>query len=310
MRGEDCLPLPAAKSVRPPSPQSAPPEVVDPIWILKAAGAVVVLGVFCAYLTLCLFFYAGQWQFVLHPSPTETPTPAAQHLPFTPIRFGPDASGQPQLFGWWLPGNSPASPTILMLHAETGSMPDALTAAKSLHDAGPNVLLFDYRGYGQSLGRHPSESLMHADAESALQYLTGTVHRQPGGLLVYGSGLGASLAVTLCSRHPEVGGLILEAADGDTLTRVEQDQRSRLIPIALLFHERFRLADPLSVLKTPKLLISYTRGAPPIVASRAASPKMTVELEFPKDTAALTAAVRRFLDTYVSGRVAPLSPSR
>ncbi len=302
--------MPSAKPVRPrPSPPVAP-EVVDPAWILKAAGAVVGLGVFCAYLTLCLFFYAGQWQFVLHPSRAETPTPAAGQLSFTPVRFGDDASGQPQLSGWWIPGNSPASPTILMLHGETGSMPDALPSAKVLHDAGLNVLLFDYRGFGQSSGRHPSESLMKADAESAFQHLVGSGRARPGELLVYGAGLGASLAVMLSSQHNEIKGLVLESADGDTLSRVEHDERSRLIPISLLFHERFPLADPLSTLQTPKLLISYTRGAAPVVAGRAASPKMTVELDSPNDTTAATAAVRRFLDTYVTGAIPSLIPAR
>lgn len=317
MREEDSLFL-APKSARPRSPhtarprasESAPPEVVDPRWILKAAGAVVALGLFCAYLTLCLFFYAGQWQFVLHPSRTVSATPSSQQLPFNAVRFGDDASGQPQLTGWWIPGNSAATATVLMLHNESGTMADALPAAKVLHGAGLNILLFDYRGYGQSEGRHPSQALMEADAESAFRYLAGTTQTHTGSLLTYGSGLGASLAVKLAAQHAEVKALILESADGDTLSRVEQDQRSRIIPISLLFHERFPLAYPLSTLRTPKLLISYTGGAPPVVAARAADPKMTVELTSPQNTAAVTAALRRFLDTYVPGPVAPLNSSR
>ncbi len=292
---------PPAKAARPRvSYATPPPEIVDPRWILKALAAVVALGVLCSYLTLCLLFYVGQWQFVLHPSRAVPQTPASLGLAFQPVRFGDDVSGEPQLTGWWIPGDAPAAdPTVLMLHGETGSMSDALPAARALHAAGLNVFLFDYRGYGQSAGRHPTEALMQHDAASSLQYVT-DAHGSASGLLVYGQGLAASLAVRLCAEHPGVNGLVLQAADGDTLTRVEADQRSRIVPISLLFHQRFPLADPLSTLRTPKLLISYTRGQAPVEAQRAAAPKITVELAPEAGADAITAPVRRFLDTYMT----------
>ncbi len=275
------------------------PEVVEPVWILKAAGAVVALGLFCAYLTLCIFFYLGQWQFVLHPSRTVSTDPSAEHLAFTAVRFADDVAGAPQLRGWWMPSDSPADPVVLILHSETGSMSDALPMTKALHDARLNVFVFDYRGYGQSAGRHPTEAMMQADAQSALDYVLGH-HPSSGKPLVYGKDLAASLAVTLCARNSGLSGLILDSADGDTLSRVEADQRSRIVPINLLFHERFPLADPLRSLGLPKLLISYTRGLPPVEAQRAANPKMTVELPPGAAPAQVTAVVRRFLDSYVA----------
>jgi uncharacterized protein len=288
---------------------SAAPEVVDPSWILKAAGAVVVLGLVCSYLTLCAAFYAGQWQFVLHPSRTVAQTPAAIGLAFTPVRFGPGPSGEPELTGWWLPSDTASDPIALVLHSETGSMSDALPAAKALHDARLNVFVFDYRGFGQSAGRHPTESQMQHDAASALAYLQDAHHAQPSSLVTYGTGLGASLAVKLCAEHPDLAGLILENADGDTLSRVEADSRSRIVPMSLLFHERFPLADPLSTLHTPKLLLSHTSGSAPLIAQRAATPKMTVELGPTPDAAKTTAAIRRFLDTYVSHPAPILHPT-
>lgn len=246
-----------------------PPEIVDPIWLLKAIAAVIAVGLLCAYVMLCVFFWTTQWQYVLHPSRTVAQTPASLQLGFTPVRFGTD-SGQPQLAGWWIPSDTPTDPTILMLHNETGSMSAALLAAKALHDARLNVLLFDYRGYGRSGGEHPTQSSMQTDATSALRYLESSQHVSPSALLVYGSGLGASLAVKLCAEHSDLAGLILDSADGDTLSRVEADPRTRIVPVPLLFHERFPLADPLSTLLTPKLLLSPTKGGPPLFAERAA----------------------------------------
>ncbi len=290
--------VPGTPSAAPKTSASAP-ETVDPRWLLQAIAAVVALGLFCAYLSVCGLFYTQQWQFVLHPTRAVTRTPASIGLSFQPVQFGVDLAGKPQLAGWWIPGDSPADPTVLMLHGQDGSMSDALPAVKPLHDARLNVLLFDYRGYGQSGGRHPSEQLMRADATAALAYLTQTRGIPTPSILVYGAGLGASLAVSLCDQHPAVAGLILQSADGDTESRVLSDARAHIVPVSLLFHNRFPLADPLHRLKSPKLILSDTEGSAPVDAKRAADPKMTAELPRDASQAEVTAIIWRFLDTYV-----------
>lgn len=290
----------------PPAPPASTPETVDPVWLLKAGAAVVAVGLLCAYVALCVLFYNEQWQLVLHPSRTVAETPAAVGLAFQPVRFGDDAAGQPQLAGWWIPSDLPTDPTVLVLHGQDGSMTDALKAAQSLHKARLNALLFDYRGYGQSAGRHPTEQEMRADAQTALHFLIENRRISQSSVLVYGSHLGASLAVRLCEENAQIPGIILESADGDTETRVLADVRSHIMPVRLLFHERFPLADPLARLRTPKLLISYTQGNAPVDVQRAADPKMTAELPPNAPPEAITAEIRRFLDTYVQHPAAKL----
>ena len=187
-------------------------------------------------------------------------------------------------------------------------MGDALPAVKALHDARVNILVFDYRGYGQSGGDHPTAQKMAGDANSALAYLTGTRRIPTPSVLVYGSGLGASLAVALCTQYPELPAMILQSADGDTETRVLREERSRIVPLRLFFHERFPLADPLRALKTPKLPISYTNGHAPGDAERAGDPKLTAELPPDAGSQAMTAVIRRFLDTYVTRPPSVLQP--
>jgi pimeloyl-ACP methyl ester carboxylesterase len=291
---------------RPPKPQvrpnftnSAPPEVVDPRWILQALGVVIAFAILCAYLTVCGLFSYGQWQLVLQPSRAITQTPKDLNLAFMEVHFGVDASGQPQLDGWWIPGDMPSYPTVIMLHSGQGSMSDALPEARTLHDAQLNVLLFDYRGFGRSGGKHPTEVLMEGDAESALSYVTGLRGIPSSSVIAYGSGAGASLAAKLCTNHKEIAALILQNPNGDFEARVRQDSRSRMVPISLLFHERFPLADRLRSLSTPKLLISSTSGPIPANLASAANPKLTVELAPGQDQAALHDSLRRFLDTYV-----------
>lgn len=284
-----------------PNRGAAAPEMIDLVdagWVLKALGGMIVFAILCGYVTLCVLFHYDQWQLVLKPSRSVTETPAAVNLPFTQVHFGVDATGQPELDGWWVPGESNADATVLLLHGGDGSMSDTVSQVRTLHDARLNVLVFDYRGYGRSSGQHPNEAMMHADAETALNYLTTLRGIPAASLIVYGTGVGASLAVKLCMDHPQIAGLILESPAGDFLTQAKADARAHLVPVGMLFDQDFVLADPLHNLKTPKLFISHSAESapPPVIFQRAADPKMTVELPL---RASGGDSVSRFLGSYV-----------
>ena len=290
--------------------QPAPPhthhqhEIVDPRWLFKAGAVALLVALLFAYLTLCWLFYQGQWQFALHPSRTVAQTPAILGLKFEAIRFGVDATGTPQLSGWFIPSDSPEAMTALILHSGDGSISDALSSAQLLNTAHMNVLLFDYRGYGSSGGQHPTEQIMRADADSALAYLTGTRGIPLNRIIPFGQGIGASLATRLCTDHHELPALVLESPTGDIDASVAHDPRSKLVPTSLLLHEHFPLAEPLGTLVTPKLIVNYTNGAAPLDARRAANPKMTVE--FPhKDDIAYVQTLTRFFDLYIPNRPPP-----
>jgi pimeloyl-ACP methyl ester carboxylesterase len=278
-----------------------PPEMIDlidPGWILKALGGMLALGILCAYVTLCVIFSHTQWQLVLHPSRTVAVTPTSLRLPFKEVHFGADATGQPQLDGWWIPSEDPTSRTALMLHGADGSISDALPSAEALHELHLNVLLFDYRGYGRSSGAHPTQLTMQQDTHTALEYLLHSQTMPPMQMVVYGHGLGAPLAVQLCATvQIECPVMILDAPDGDLLARASADPRAKIVPMSLLFDERFPLGEPLQTSATPKLLISYTSGAAPQVLRDAHDPKMLAELKTGNSNAYL-ATLRRFLDEY------------
>jgi len=282
------------------APQTPKPvfEIVHPLWIARMVGGMLVLALLCAQALVCYVFYKTQWQYVLKPSRAITSTPAQLGLPFNEVRFGVDATGEPQLDGWWIPATSSVANTILFLHAGDGSMSDAVDSAKTLHDAGLNVLLFDYRGFGKSGGRHPSEQLMQGDAESALNYLVSTRGIAPKQIVVFGTGLGAAIATQLCQSHPELPGLILRNADGDMRDRVKHDGRVRIVPVGVLFNQDFALATPLANLSTPKLLLTTNSSHAPAAFAGAHDPKTTVELNV-ADATAMNAALTRFLDQYV-----------
>jgi pimeloyl-ACP methyl ester carboxylesterase len=297
-----------AKRTPPPAPPPPPRvvhEVIDPRWLLKAGGLTLLAALLCAYGTLSLLFYQGQWQFALHPSRTVAQTPSIFGLPFEPLRFGVDATGTPQLSGWFIPSDTPNALTALMLHSGDGNIADALPTAQLLHTARLNVLLFDYRGYGTSGGAHPTEEQMDADADAALDYLTATRHIAPSQIIPIGQGIGAALATRLATQHHDLPALILESPDGDIDASVAHDPRTKMIPTGLLLHEHFPLAAPLATLTTPKLIINGSAA----IAAHTPNPKMTVELPH-KDDVAYVQSLTRFIDTYITHTLPPLVPAK
>jgi hypothetical protein len=283
-------------------------EVVDPRWLIKAFAVTLLVAFLCAYALLCWLFYQGQWQFAVQPSRKVAQTPASLGLQFEPVRFAVDATGTPQLTGWFIPSDSPGAPTALVLHAGDGNISTALPTAQRLHTARLNVFLFDYRGFGASGGEHPTEALLQADADSALTYLISTRGIAPSHIILFGQGIGASLATRLAAQHHDLPALILDSPIGDIDSSVAHDTRARFVPTSLFLHEHYPLAGPLSTLTTPKLIITFTTGAAPAEALHAAAPKVTVELPTHNDVTYVQ-TLNRFLDLYATPKIPTLTPS-
>jgi uncharacterized protein len=296
---------------RPTPKQSHPPEVVSPIWLLKGVALTILAALSCAYLTFCLLFYQGQWQLILHPTRTATSPASIAGVPYQLIHFGPDESAIPQLTGWWIPSDPNSRythATILFLPGSEGSLADSIPTLASLHNLGINVFAIDYRGYGQSAPTHPTQANMLHDTDTALHYLTISRAIPERYIIPYGFNIGTSLATNLAATHPAIPALILDTPRADLLSVAQHDPRSRLIPVSLLFHDRFPLTQPLSTLHTPKLLISRSTS-PDASFQQAANPKLTVELATPSD-AIYNQSLTRFLDQYLPPTpIPPLVPS-
>lgn len=296
-------------------PTALPPktefEIVDPVWLVKALTLTIVAAIVCAWLAVCLLFYQGEWQLVLHPTHTIDRTPASASLPFQSIKFDAVETGQPRLTGWFLPADANAryaADTILYLHDGSQSLSATVPALARLHQAGLNAFAIDYRGFGQSdASAHPTEARMAEDSAAALDYLTSIRHISARTIIPYGSGLGASLAANLAQAHPEIPAVILDNPDPDPTATAVASHPSRLIPIRLLFSEHFEIAAPLATLSTPKLLIAGSPDPTPnpklaaiqTLYQHAASPSVKVTLVPAHYDADYQAAIYRFLDQYL-----------
>jgi pimeloyl-ACP methyl ester carboxylesterase len=240
-------------------PPAEPPPQVSGTWLLRALVISLVTAGVCAYLTLCLLFYQGQWQIVFHPSRTITSTPATVGLRFDEVRFDATESGQLQLDGWWIPADPAsryANSTLLFFHDGKGSLSDSVDELKTLHALGINLFAFDYRGFGLSQNTHPSEERIYQDADAAWNYLIDTRHLNPRTIVLYGKELGATIAAEIAVRHSSLPALILEDPAPTGLALIKSDPRTKLLPLRLLFHDRLELEPKLRDLKTPKLFLS------------------------------------------------------
>ncbi len=138
---------------------------------------------------------------------------------------------------------------------------------KTLHSLGINIFAFDYRGFGQSLNTHPSETRTYEDADAAWNYLTDIRHLDPRSIILYGAGLGATIAAETALRHHESPALILENPAPPALSLIAADERTSILPIRLLFRDRFEIGP-----KLDKLGIELSQPTQAIVLSGKMSP--------------------------------------
>jgi hypothetical protein len=91
---------------------------------------------------------------------------------------------------------------------------------------------------------------------------------------------------------------MLDSPYADLGEVIRRDARFRFLPVGLLFHENFPLAQPLAQLTKPKLLFVREPDAEPASYLSAAAPKRTVLLKA-DDVAGFDQSIARFLDEYV-----------
>jgi uncharacterized protein len=260
------------------SPLAPQQPLASARWILGAGLATLGLALLCVYITFCLLFWQGQWQLVFKPSRTIASTPSSVGLKYDEIQFDATETGILQLNGWWIPADRETPDTLLFLHGNSGSLSDTLPQLQILHQLGMNILAFDYRGFGKSRNIHPSEKSTYEDADAAWSYLTGTRHLPASVIVLDGVGLGAAIAAETARRHPQAPALILEDPQPPILDTLQWDPLTRLLPIRLLFHDRFDPTRTLAQLRTPKLLLYSVNDASGRYYDQAADPKQRANL--------------------------------
>lgn len=244
--------------------EAAPRPTVSPRWLLSAIGITVLAAGVCAWASLCLLLWQGNWQLLYHPSSTVARTPASIGLPFESVAFAATDTGQLRMQGWWIPAPAASSLsryTVLYLHGQNGNLGDTVDALAQVHAAGVNVFAFDYRGYGRSVFVRPSEAHWRQDADWALDYLTGTRHIDPHAIVLVGDRLGANLALEVAAAHPQLAGVVLQMPLSQPMSVVFNDPRAHLVPAHALVHDRYDLGAAAAGLQVPSLWFLPTDGS-------------------------------------------------
>jgi len=94
--------------------------------------------------------------------------------------------------------------TLLFFHGNAENIGGCLDVAVLTRAAGYDLLLVDYRGYGQSEGQ-PSEAGLYRDGEAALRYLRERPGIDASRIVVWGRSIGAAVATHLAAAGHAAG---------------------------------------------------------------------------------------------------------
>lgn len=207
------------------------------------------------YLSLCLLLRFGQARLIFHPSAQLDATPAAQNLAYEEVRL-PVSTGS--LFGWWIPATNPNAPVVLYLHGNGSNIGDLINQADRLHQLRLSVLLFDYRGYGNSSPPFPNEAIVYEDGEAAWQYLTQTREIASQKIFLFGESIGGAVAIELATRHPDAAGVIVQSSLTSMQDVADYIKLLRLFPTDWLLTQQFDSLDKVRSLQLPSLFVHGT----------------------------------------------------
>lgn len=151
---------------------------------------------------LLLAALAGCSSLLFYPEARVPITPAQARLAYRDVTLT-TADGL-RLHGWWLPAKAgvPVKGTVLQLHGNGGNLAWHLGGVYWLPAEGYQVLMLDYRGYGQSEGS-PSLPAIYQDIDAALHWLDTAPEVQGKPQVLLGQSIGGALAIHYLATHPE-----------------------------------------------------------------------------------------------------------
>ncbi len=214
---------------------------------------------FLAYVAEAVLVYTYGPRLIFVPRKAVTETPANHGAQFEAILI-PIGNGGAQLAAWWVPARAKVArpegaKALLYLHGNYGNVGDNAAHAARLSGYGVDVLIPDYRGFGESTGPFPSETRVYEDAETAWQWLLREKHYAPAEVVIYGHSLGGAIAIELASQHPDAAGLIVESSFTSVPEMARLNSKFRIWPMRWLITQRFNSIDRVGSLKMPVLFI-------------------------------------------------------
>lgn len=198
-------------------------STVDPLRRLVCRGRLLaLLGLLLSLLSGCATWHDWQRQKVYRPTPLQSPAEWQRLLATRPdatartVRVD-DAAGQVQVLQLAARPGERSPVRVLYLHGTYRNAWQNRDKATPLLAAGLDVFMPDYRGWGASSPRVPSEQSIHDDAWAVWQALNGdgVTDGRPVRWVIFGHSMGSAVAVRLAQRLQGQGAycaLVLESA--------------------------------------------------------------------------------------------------
>lgn len=172
---------------------------------MKRDGVLLLIFALVTYSPLVFSAYGTQ-AYVIFQSQGVSQAPPTQ---FDVVeRFLPTPDGE-RLYSWWLQTPN-AKKTVLYFQANGTNISYRQSRLKTFRKMGPNALMIDYRGYGQSKGRIKKEAHIYTDGLTAWHFLTTDMGIAPHTIIVWGRSLGGGLAAEIAQSR-NIAALVLES---------------------------------------------------------------------------------------------------
>ena len=153
-----------------------------------------------------------------------------------------------KLHGWLIKASS-AKSTLIFFHGNAGNISGRLGKIDLFHRLGLNVLIIDYRGYGNSEGR-PTEQGIYKDATAAYDYLLGRDDMRGQNIISYGVSLGGAVAIDLAVQR-DVSCVIVDSTFSSAT-----DMAKKIFPFIPSFLMRTKM-DSISKIKNISVPILF-----------------------------------------------------
>ena len=132
---------------------------------------------------------------------------------------------------WLIPGPPDAKGTVVYLHGVSECKIVGLPMAKKLRDRGYNVFLYDSRRHGDSGGDFCTYGFYEKhDTTTVINYLFSRNDLSVGKIALFGSSMGAAVAVQVAAIDKRVAALVAESGFA-TLRTIFDDYQRRMIKL-------------------------------------------------------------------------------
>ncbi len=187
------------------------------------------------YAAVLIGFYILHPRLLYRPSDEIRQTPADFDIKYEDIDF--KTSDGVMLNGWFVPAVN-SKGVILYNHGNTENIGRRVDMISLFNELGYTVFIYDYRGYGKSMGRSmglTTERGTYIDARAAWDFLRVKKGFKGNEIIIYGHSLGGPIASHLATEV-EAAALVLDS----TFTSITElvQEKAPIIPVKVLtdFH--------------------------------------------------------------------------